>query len=340
MRACIHRAYGSPDLLSLGDAVTPEARPDELLIAIRATAVTSADGRFRASAFPPGFLLLGRMMLGLFRPRNPILGMDFSGVVVATGQAVTRFRVGDEVFGATSPFRRGAHAEYLTISESGVVVHKPAALTHAQAAATPFGGCAALAFLRDFGRVRPGQRVLVIGASGGVGVWAVQIARHLGAEVVGVCSARNAALVSSLGAHQVVDYAEGNVAPEGAGYDVILDTVGVTTYAECRAALTAEGVYLPLVGGPREMWQALTTSLRRGRRLKYAVSSNTREGLETLVDLVTSGAAVPVVDHVYPMSRFADAHRHVDGRHKRGSVIVEVEGPRAAGDAAARPSGR
>ncbi len=324
MQACIYEEYGPADVVRLGERERPAVKADDVLVRVHATSVTTADWRLRAAAFPRGFRLMGRLMLGLFRPRNPVLGMDFSGVVEATGKNVTRFRIGDAVFGAASPMRRGAHAEYVAVKESGVIIHKPACLTHREAAAIPFGGNSALAFLRDFGRVRPGERVLIVGASGGVGIWAVQIARHLGAEVTGVCSAPNVELVRSLGAHHVVDYTSGAIAEKGVKYDLIFDTVGVTTFAECKNALSEKGTYLPLNSGLREIGQALRTSRSAGKKVKYAISQNTREGLELIVGLVESGVLRPIVDRVYPMDQIADAHRHVEGRHKRGSVIVTM----------------
>jgi NADPH:quinone reductase-like Zn-dependent oxidoreductase len=322
MQACVYEQYGSADVVRLGEAEKPRAKAGEVLVRVHAASVTTADWRFRASAFPGVFWLPGRVMLGLLRPRNTILGMDFSGVVEATGREVTRFRAGDRVFGAAS---RGAHAEYVTVRESGAIVHKPACLTDPEAAAVPFGANCALAFLRGFTDVRPGQRVLVVGASGGVGVWAVQLARHFGAEVTGVCSARNVDLVRSLGAHHVVDYTAGVFAPEGAGYDLVFDTVGATTFTGCRGALSGNGIYLPLNGGLREMAQAVLTWRSAGRKVKFGISRNTREGLEVIVGLIQSGALRPVVDRVYPMGEIADAHRHVEGRHKRGSVVVAVD---------------
>jgi NADPH:quinone reductase-like Zn-dependent oxidoreductase len=166
--------------------------------------------------------------------------------------------------------------------------------------------------------------VLVIGASGGVGVWAVQLARHLGAEVTGVCSTRNVELVRSLGAHHVLDYTTSEFARTETKYELVFDTVGVTTFAGCRHLLTDNGTYLPLNSGLREIAQAVLTSRSRGQRVKYAVSQNTREGLETIVGLTESGAVRPVVDRVYAMDQIAEAHRHVEGRHKRGSVIVAM----------------
>jgi NADPH:quinone reductase-like Zn-dependent oxidoreductase len=324
MQACIYEEYGPAGVVKLAEVDKPKVAVDELLVRVVAASVTTADWRFRAAVFPPVFWFFGRLMLGLFRPRNPILGMDFSGVVDSVGSNVTRFRVGDAVFGATSAMRRGAHAEYVAIKESAAIIPKPASLTHELAAAVPFGANSALAFLRDFAQVQSGQRVLIVGASGGVGIWAVQLARHFGAEVTGVCSTRNLELVRSLGAHHVVDYSAGAFLRSGAGYDLIFDTVGVTTFADCKDALSAHGVYLPLNSGLKEIVQALLTAPSRGKKVKYAVSGNTREGLETIVTLVEAGILEPVVDQVYPMAQIADAHRHVEGRHKRGSVIVTM----------------
>ena len=325
MQACIYEEYGPAEVVTVGEVARPEVKADEVLVRVHAASVTTADWRFRRAAFPGGFALAGRLMLGLFRPRNPVLGMDFAGTVVATGKDVTRFRLGDRVFGSTNPMRRGAHAEYVAVKESDAVAHTPASLTHAQAAAIPFGGNSGLAFIRDFGRVQPGHRVLIVGASGGVGVWAVQIARHLGAEVTGVCSTRNLELVRSLGAHHVVDYTTGQLGEPGKQYDLIFDTVGVTTFAGCKAALTEKGLYLPLNSGLAEMGQALLTAFSRGKRVKHAISKNTREGLEALLTLIASGAIKPVIDAVYPMNQIVAAHRHVEGRHRSGSVVVTME---------------
>jgi NADPH:quinone reductase-like Zn-dependent oxidoreductase len=334
MQACVYEQYGPPDVVRVGQVALPVARNGELLIKVHAASVTTADWRFRASAFPSGFGALGRLMLGLFRPRNPVLGMDFSGTIVKTGEGVTRFRVGDAVFGSTSAMRRGAHAEYVAVAESGAIARKPPSLTHQEAAAIPFGGNAALAFMRDFGDVQPGQQVLVVGASGAVGSWAVQIARFLGATVTGVCSARNADLVLSLGARQVVDYTAASLVDTECRYDLIFDTVGVTNFQNCKVALTDKGVFLPLNPGLREIWQALLTARGRGKRVKFAVSENHSSLLETLLNLIETRAARPVVDAVYRMDQIAEAHRHVEGRHKRGSVLVTMHA--AGGSSLAR----
>lgn len=325
MQACIYETYGAADLVQVAEVDKPDIRPDELLVQVRAAAVTTADWRFRASEFPRVFWLLGRLMTGLLRPRNPVLGMDFSGVVEAVGSDVTRYRVGDRVFGSTDAMRRGAHAEYVAVRETAAIVRKPAHLSDEQAAAIPFGANTALAFLRDFAKLRAGERALIVGASGGVGVWALQLARHLGAEVTAVCSARNAELVRSLGAQHVVDYAaQGGIFEAGDAYNLILDTVGVTSFDACRTALATHGTYLPLNAGLREIVQALLTWRSTGKRVTFRVSGNTRESLEDVVDLIERGVWKPVVDRVYPMHDIAAAHRHVESRHKRGSVIIRM----------------
>lgn len=323
MQACIAETYGAADVVKVGEIETPAIAANEVLVAVGAASVTTADWRFRASSFPRPFWLAGRLMTGLFRPRNPVYGMDFAGVVEAVGRDVTRFHVGQRVFGATSAMRRGAHAEYVAVRESDAVIATPASLSDVQAAAIPFGAGSALAFLRDFAALKPNQRVLIVGASGGVGVWAVQLARHLGAEVTAVCSARNMELVRSLGAQHVIDYSAGTFVHAGDNYELIFDTVGATTFAQCKPALAESGMYLPLNSGAREIGQALIT-MGSKKKVKYAVSGNTREGLETIARLIETGAIAPVIDHVYSMAQIAEAHRHVESRHRRGSVIVTM----------------
>jgi NADPH:quinone reductase-like Zn-dependent oxidoreductase len=326
MKACVYEEYGPAEVVSVAEIAAPSPKPGELLVKVGAASVTTADWRFRSAAFPGGFALAGRLLVGLFRPRHHVLGMDFAGEVAAVGRDVRGFRVGERVFGSTS---RGAHAEYVTVRADGAITRTPESLTDEEAAAIPFGANSALAFLRDFGGVRPGQRVLVVGASGGVGAWAVQIARHLGAEVTGVASARNQELVRSLGAVRALDYGRDAYLEPGAGYDLIFDTLGATTFAQAKAALAPQGTYLPLTAGFREIGQSITTRFGAGPRVKFAISANTRELLEANAALVASGVLRPVVDEVFPMHRIVDAHRRVEGRHKRGSVIVRMA-PQAA----------
>ena len=321
MRACVYEEYGGPDVVSVAEVATPTAKQGELLVKVAAASVTTADWRFRSASFPGVFALAGRLLVGVLRPRHPVLGMDFAGEVAAVGAGVSDFRVGERVFGAAT---RGAHAEYVTVRADGAVTRTPPGLSDAEAAAVPFGANSALAFLRDFGAVRAGQRVLVVGASGGVGVWAVQIARHLGAEVTGVASAKNLELVRSLGAARALDYGSEAYLEPGAGYDLIFDTLGATTFAQARPALAPSGTYLPLTAGLREIAQSITTRFGRGPRVKFAISANTRALMEENAALLAAGTLRPIVDEVFPMERIADAHRRVEGRHKRGSVIVRM----------------
>lgn len=320
MKACVYEEYGAADVVSVAEVATPAPKEGELLVKVAAASVTTADWRFRTANFG-AFALAGRLLFGVFRPRHRVLGMDFAGEVAAVGAGVSGFRLGDRVFGATT---RGAHAEYVTVRADGAVTRTPSGLSDEEAAAVPFGANSALAFLRDFGGVRAGQRVLVVGASGGVGVWAVQIARHLGAEVTGVVSARNLELVRSLGAARAIDYGSDAYLEPGAGYDLIFDTLGATTFAQARPALAPNGTYLPLTAGFRELGQSITTRFGGGPRVKFAISANTRALLEENAALLAAGALHPVVDEVFPMDRIADAHRRVEGRHKRGSVIVRM----------------
>lgn len=320
MKACVYEQYGAADVVSVAEVATPSPKEGELLVKVAAASVTTADWRFRSANFG-AFAFAGRLLFGVFRPRHRVLGMDFAGEVAAVGAGVSGFRVGERVFGSAA---RGAHAEYVTVRADGAVTRTPPGLSDEQAAAVPFGANSALAFLRDFGGVRAGQRVLVVGASGGVGVWAVQIARHLGAEVTGVASAKNHELVRSLGAARALDYGTDAYLEPGAGYDVIFDTLGATTFEEARPALAPSGTYLPLTAGFREIVQSISTRFGSGPRVKFAISANTRALIDENAALLAAGTLRPVVDDVFPMGRIADAHRRVEGRHKRGSVILRM----------------
>jgi NADPH:quinone reductase-like Zn-dependent oxidoreductase len=262
-------------------------------------------------------------MFGVLRPRRRVLGGEFAGRVEAVGAGVARFEPGDRVFGFCG---LGAHAEYVAVPESGAIAATPATLDDGQAAAIPFGALAALVFLRDHARVQPGQRVLVVGASGGVGVYAVQIARHLGAEVAGVCSTANTDLVRTLGAAEAIDYTREDFTAAAGRYDAILDTVGATSFERCKRALADGGVFVPLNFGLRELAQKAATAFpgSGGKRIAIGVNDDTREDLESLLPLLDSGALRPVIDRRYPLDRIAEAHAYVEGRHRRGSVVIDV----------------
>jgi NADPH:quinone reductase-like Zn-dependent oxidoreductase len=321
MKAVVYESYGSPDVLGLHEVDRPVAGDSEVLVEVGATSVTTADWRLRAAAFPGVMQVPGRLMFGILRPRRRVLGGEFAGRVEAVGARVTRFRPGQRVFGFCG---LGAHAEYVAVPEAGAIAPTPENLGDEQAAAVPFGALAALVFLRDQAGVQPGQRVLIVGASGGVGVYAVQLAQYLGAEVTGVCSTTNVELVRSLGAAHVIDYALEDFAGRGRVYDVILDTVGATGFKRCKDTLADGGVFVPLNFGLRELAQKVATLISGGKRIAIGVNDDTREDLEFLLPLLASGALRPVIDRRYPLDRIAEAHSYVEGRHRKGSVVIAV----------------
>lgn len=319
MKAALYDSYGPADVLHVSDVERPEIGDGDLLVQVHATTVTTADWRLRASAFPGIMWLPGRMMFGLLAPRNKVLGHEFAGRVVSRGKDVTRFKLGDAVFGFSGG---GAHAQYLAVGENAAIAKMPAGTGYDEAASVPFGAVAALVFLRDVAKLKPGHRVLVLGASGGVGVYAVQIAKHIGAEVTGVASAANLDLVKSLGADHVIDYGKQRPTDGAETYDLIFDTAGIATFAGVKRALAPKGVYIPLEFGAREIRQALVTSMTGGRRVVIGVNGDAREDMEYVAGLLERGAIRPVIDSRYPLERIADAHRRVETRHKTGSVVV------------------
>lgn len=322
MRAATHDRYGGSDVVTIAEIAEPVIADNQLLVAVHASSVTTADWRLRASAFPGGMWLAGRLMTGLFRPRNRILGMEFSGVVSRTGPKVTRFAPGDAVFGNAGS---GAHAEYLAIDEDAALATKPPALSHGEAASLPFGAVTALVFLRDFARLKSGQRVLIIGASGGVGVHAVQIARHMGAHVTGVASTDNVALVEELGVDRVVDYRKQALTEISETFDLVFDTAGIVRFAQARRLLNADGLFLPLEFGLGDALTALRCAITRSRqRIGLHVSGDAQADIEAIAELAATGALKPVIDSRYPLAEIGKAHERVETRHKRGSVIVDV----------------
>jgi NADPH:quinone reductase-like Zn-dependent oxidoreductase len=238
VKAIVYERYGAPDVLELRQVPKPAPKADEVLIAIVATTVSSADWRVRSMAMPKGFGAMARLVFGISKPRQPILGAELAGVVESIGSAVTRFKPGDEVFALTAGM--GCHAEYRCLRETAAIAHKPRELSFEQAAALAFGGSTALEFFRR-AKLQPGERVLVNGASGCVGSAAVQIAKHFGAHVTAVCSAANFELVKSIGADAVLDYARTDFTQTGETYDVILDAAGTAPYSRCKGALTERG---------------------------------------------------------------------------------------------------
>lgn len=323
MRAAVCTAYGGPDVVRVLDVPAPVAKPDEVLIRVHATTVASGDARVRGARFPAGFGLLARLFLGLTRPRQPILGTELAGIVEAVGASVKRYRPGDAVF-AFSGIGMGCHAELKAMPEDGAIAPLPAGFTFEEAAAISFGGTTALYFLRDVGKVQRRERVLVNGASGSVGSAAVQLARHFGAHVTGVCSAANADLVRSLGADDVIDYTRADFATSGARWDIILDAVGNAPFARARQALNEKGRLLSIVGGLGDLLKAPLQSMTSGLKVAGGSAPERAEDIAELARLCAAGVFRPVIDSRYPLDRIAEAHARADSERKVGSVVVTL----------------
>ncbi len=323
MKAVICERYGPPDLLRVREVATPVPRDNEVLIKIFATTVTSGDYRVSSGTFPPGFGLLAPLGLGIGGPRKPILGVEFAGIVVGRGRAVTVFEIGDRVFGL-SGLKFGAHAEYLCMRADGGVATIPAGLTFEEAASLPFGAMAALSFLRDFGKIKSGDEILIYGASGALGVAGVQLARHFGAEVTGVCSTANMALVKSLGAATVIDYTKEDPLAGGRTYDQIFETVGQLSFARARVALKPNGRLLAAVAGLPDFGRMLWTSLRGGQKVIGGIGSEKKADLLFLKELVEQGRLKSVIDRRYSLEQIAEAYRYVGTGRKKGTVVITV----------------
>ena len=319
LKAAVYRRYGPPDVIRIEDVPTPDPGRNELLVRVRAASVSAGDARLRSARVPPGFGLVMRLAFGVTGPRKPILGWDFAGEVAAVGSVVSGFAPGDRVFGA----RMGSHAEYVTVSTNSVAA-MPRNLTFEDATALVFGGMTSLIFLRDKAKIQPGERVLINGASGAVGTAAVQLAKHFGAVVTGVCSASNAELVRSLGAARVIDYSQQDFTQSGETYDIIVDAVGNCTFARCERALSQGGRLLLVVSGLGQTFGAMLRPSRAGRKVLAGVGATRAEDLRLLGSLAESGAFKPVIDRSYPFARIADAHAHVDTGHKRGNVVIAL----------------
>jgi NADPH:quinone reductase-like Zn-dependent oxidoreductase len=325
MKAIVYTEYGPPDVLQLKEIAKPTPRGNEVLIKVHAATVTTGDVNVRGFTFvPPGFGPLPRLMFGLRKPKRNILGTELAGEVEAVGKDVKLFKKGDQVFGIDSN-SLGAYAEYACWPEQGALSRKPANITYEEAAAIPFGAGTALYFLRDVARIQRGQKILINGASGGVGAYAVQLAKYYGAEVTGVCSTANMDLVKSLGADKVIDYTKEDFTQSGGTYDIILDTVvGKTSFSRCKNSLKPQGLYLAVAGGLREMFQMLWTSLIGGRKVLAGSPPERKEELMVLRELVEAGKIKPVIDRRYPLEQTVEAHRYVDTGRKRGSVVIVV----------------
>ena len=322
MKAMVYERYGSPDVLELREVDKPTPKDNEVLIRTLATTVTAGDCRVRSLNMPVGFGLIARLVLGVSRPRQPILGAELAGTVESVGKDVSKFKAGDEVF-AYSGARLGCHAQYKCMAEDDAVVLKPANLTFDEAAAMSSGGTTVLDFFRR-AKLQSGESVIVIGASGSVGSAAVQLARHFGAVVTGVCSSANVAWVKSLGATQVIDYTKEDFTQNGETYDVIVDTAGTAPFARSHASLTERGRLLLVLSGLSDILQAPWVSLTSGKKVIAGPASGSAEDLRFLAKLAEAGAFKPVIDRRYSFEQLAEAHRYVDAGHKKGNVVITV----------------
>lgn len=323
VKAIVYTRYGAPDVLEIKEVATPRPRDNEILIKVRATTVTSGDRRVRALDIPLGFKLISRLVFGVTRPRNPILGTELAGDVVAVGKGVSKYAVGDAVF-AFGGVRMGCYAQYKCMPEDAAVAKKPANLGYDEAAVLSFGGTTALHFLRRANIAR-GERVLVIGASGSVGSAAVQLGKHFGAQVTGVCSGANAALVRSLGAKNVIDYTQEDFAKTGAAYDIIVDAVGSTTFSRCKNLLADRGCFLAVSANLPQMLLIPFAALTGRKRVIAGPAPERAEDLHFLAKLAQAGEFKPVIDRRYPFERIVEAHRYVDSGRKRGNVVIALE---------------
>lgn len=319
MTAATTRRYGGPEVIELETMPIPHTAPGEVLVRIHASAVTTGDWRLRGAAYPKGLRLVGRLATGLFRPRHVVPGVTFSGVVVAAGDGATRFAVGEPVFGALN---RGGHAEYIAVPETAAIAAKPLSLTHAQAAALPFGAATADHFLRHLGKVRTGERVLITGASGAVGHAGIQIAKALGARVTALTSPGNADFVRGLGAEEVIDYTREDVTEAGARFDAVFDTIGHLDFGRARGLLLRGGRYLTTEGGWREARQMLAPWRRDGHAVRFGVSEPDAAQLAHLAELAEAGKLVPVIEHSFPLAEIARAHEAVETRRRRGVIAL------------------
>lgn len=324
MNVAACRRYGPPDVVTIEAAELPAPGPHDVLIRVRATTVSTADWRIRSLSMPHGFGAIGRLAFGLRAPRQPVLGSELAGDVVAVGAAVRTFELGDAVI-AVPGSTLGAHAEYVCMPEQGLLVHKPPHVPYEQAAALAFGGSAALDFYRR-AVLCAGERVLVNGATGTVGSAMVQVASDAGAHVTAVCSGGNADLMRSLGASHVIDYHEQDFATEGAQYDVIVDTVGNAPYARSKRALRPRGRLLLVLAALPELLRAPWVSLTTRHRVIAGPAAERRDDLHTIVRMAAEGRFTPLIDCCVPFAEIVNAHARVESGRKRGSVVVRIEG--------------
>ncbi len=323
MKAVVYNKYGPPEVLEVKEVEKPVPKENEVLIKIHATTVTAVDSIFRTGNQP-----FARMATGVTKPKAPTLGSDLAGVIEAAGKEVKLFKEGDAVFGGTGS-GSGAHAEYVCLAQDAPLAIKPADLTFEEAAAIPYGGLTALPFLRDTGKIKSSKKILINGASGAVGTSAVQLARNYGADITAVCGAANVELVKSLGADRVIDYSKEDFTRNGETWDLIFDTVGKSSFAQCKGSLSPGGTYMTTVLSLRILFQMLWTAKFSNKKAMIAFTglrpgSEKAKDLAFIKGLIEAGKIKPVIDKRFPLEQIAEAHRYVDSGHKKGNVVINV----------------
>jgi NADPH:quinone reductase-like Zn-dependent oxidoreductase len=326
VKAILHTQYGSPDLLQFKEVDKPVPKDNEVLIKIHATTVSSGDCNVRNFTFVTKSMLpIAKLMFGIGKPwKERVLGTELAGEVEGAGKDVKRFKTGDRVLASTG-MASGGHAQYACLPEKGALEIKPDSLSWEEAVAIPFGANTALYYLRDLGKIQAGQELLIIGASGSIGSAAVQLAKHFGATVTGVCSRANIEMVKSLGADKVIDYTKEDFTKNTETYDLIFDVVGATTFDRCQNSLKPKGIFLPCIMGLTDMVRMLWTSITGGKKMRGGVAINNLERMTFIAELAAAGKLKPVIDRSYPLALIAEAFKYVELGHKKGNVVITVE---------------
>ncbi|NDI33303.1 NAD(P)-dependent alcohol dehydrogenase [Chengkuizengella sediminis] len=321
MKAIVYQKYGSPDVLELKEMAKPIPNDNEVLIKVYARTVSSGDARMRNGTRATLPLWpISKIAIGLRKPKKTLLGMDLAGEIESVGKNVKRFRKGDQVYGFCG---KGTYSEYVCLSEEGPIVIKPSNMTYEEAASVPFGAASALYFLRK-GNIKSGQKVLIYGASGSLGTFAVQLAKYFGAEVTGVCSTTNLELVKSLGADKVIDYTKEDFTKNGQTYDIIFDTVDKTLFSRCKSSLKQKGVYVLAVIHFPQIVQMLYTSMIGSKKVKSGITPGRTEELNFLKELIEAEKLKSVIDRQYRLEQTAEAHGYVEKGHKKGNVVITL----------------